>query len=143
MKYVKSVGTAVLSLGMCSLVLVGCTTDQSNAGDRPEQGTTLDDAAGTAGSVASTVGERAGSLFDDAKVRAFIVAFRAQYGALAENRDDNAIKNLLMSTCTEIASGTDESSVVADLELEAASGDARPSTEQAQRIFDQAELACP
>lgn len=135
MKIVKS---AVLSLGMCSLVLAGCSSqDQAAAND------SLDNAAGSASSVAASVGERAGTLFDDAKVQAFVVAFRAQFGALAENRDDTAIKNLLTSTCTEIAAGTDESSVVAQLEVEAAAGDVGPSTEQAQRIFDQAKLACP
>lgn len=138
MMFAKSLGTAAVSLGLCSLVLVGCSSE-----DRSDANDTLDNAAGTASSVASSVGERAGSLFDDAKVHAFVVAFRAQFGALAESRDDNAIKNLLTSTCTEIASGTDESAVVAELEFEAASGENRPTTEQAQRIFDQAALACP
>lgn len=134
MKIVKP----ALSLVLCSLVLAGCSSE-----DRSDANETLDGVAGSASSVASSVGERAGSLFDDVKVQAFVAAFRAQFGELADGRDDTAITNLLTSTCTEIAGGADESSVVADLEIEAASGDSRPSTEQAQRIYDQARLACP
>ncbi|WP_139279986.1 hypothetical protein [Rhodococcoides yunnanense] len=126
--------TSTLSL---ALVLAGCSSD-----DQSDANQSLDNAASSASSVAASVGEQAGNLFDDAKVTAFVVAFRAQFGALAENRDDNAIKSLLTSTCTEIAGGTDESAVVAQLEIEAASDDAKPSTEQAQRIYDQAKLAC-
>ncbi|SNS40406.1 hypothetical protein [Rhodococcoides kyotonense] len=134
MKFRKLAITSGLSL---ALVLAGCSAD-----DQADANQTLDNAAGSASSVAASVGEQAGNLFDDAKVQAFVVAFRAQFGALAENRDDNAIKALLNSTCVEIASGTDESAIVSELEVEAASGDARPSTEQAQRIYDQAKLAC-
>lgn len=136
MKFAKALGPAIVSAALFSLV--GCSAE-----DRSEADQTLDNAASSASSVAGSVGERAGNLFDDAKVEAFVVAFRAQFGGLAENRDDNAIRNLLTSTCTEITSGTDESSVVADLEIEAASGDVTPSTEDAQRIYDQAALACP
>lgn len=131
-------GTTALVLAVSSAILTGCSSQ-----DRSEADDTLSDVAGSASSVASSVGERAGSLFDDAKVQGFVVAFRTQFGALADSRDDTAIENLLTSTCTEIASGTDESSIVSQLEIEAASGDAKPSTEQAQRIFDQAKLACP
>lgn len=134
MKFRTLALTSGLSL---ALVVAGCSSeDQSDANQ------TLDNAAGSASSVAASLGEQAGNLFDDAKVEAFVVAFRAQFGALADSRDDNAIKALLNSTCAEIASGTDESTVVSELEVEAASGDVRPSTEQAQRIYDQAKLAC-
>jgi hypothetical protein len=134
MKFRKLAVASGLSL---ALLVAGCSSD-----DRSDANQTLDNAAGSASSVAASLGEQAGNLFDDAKVQAFVVAFRTQFGALAENRDDNAIKALLNSTCVEIASGADESTVVSELEVEAASGDARPSTEQAQRIYDQAKLAC-
>lgn len=129
---------AALTIGICSLALAGCSTD-----DRSEANQSLDSVAGSASSIAASVGERAGGLLDEAKVGTFVAAFRAQFGGLAENRDDNAIKNLLTSTCTEIVNGADESAIVADLEVEAASGGVKPTTEQAQRIFDQAKLACP
>lgn len=134
MKIVKP----ALTLALCSIVLAGCSTE-----DRSDANETLDGVAGSASSVASSVGEQAGNLLDEAKVEVFVAAFRARFGELADSRDDTAIKNLLTSTCTEIASGSDESSVVADLEIEAASGQVRPSTEQAQQIYDQAKLACP
>lgn len=133
-----SVRLAALSIGACSLVLAGCSSaEQSDAAD------SLDSVGASASSVVGDVGDRAESLFDDAKVRTFVLAFRAQFGALADSRDDAAIEQLLTDTCAEIASGTDESAIVAELEVEAASEDVAPSTEQAQRIFDQAELACP
>lgn len=129
---------AAVAVTACSIVLSGCSSAEQTDANQ-----TLDSVGASASSVVGDVGDRADTLFDDAKVRTFVVAFRAQFGALAENRDDAAIEELLTNTCAEIASGADESAIVAELEVEAASGDATPSTEQAQRIFDQAELACP
>ncbi len=134
----KSVRLATVSAGVCSLVLAGCSS-----AEQTEANETVNSVGASASGVVGDVGDRAESLFDDAEVRTFVLAFRAQFGALAESRDDAAIEELLTNTCAEIASGADESAIVAELEVEAASGEAKPSTEQAQRIFDQAELACP
>ncbi|OZC55187.1 hypothetical protein CH267_11295 [Rhodococcus sp. 06-621-2] len=138
MTIVSRTRTAALSVVIGALLLAGCTAEDRSDADR-----SLENAAGSASSIATSVRDRAGSVFDEAKVQAFVVAFRAQFGGLAEGRDDTAIENLLSSTCTEIAGGTPESDIVAQLEVEAAEGDAVPTTEQAQRIYDQAALACP
>ncbi|WP_244165141.1 hypothetical protein [Rhodococcoides fascians] len=138
MTIVSRTRTAALSVVIGALLLAGCTAEDRSDADR-----SLENAAGSASSIATSVRDRAGSVFDEAKVQAFVVAFRAQFGGLAEGRDDTAIENLLSSTCNEIAGGTPESDIVAQLEVEAAKGDAVPTTEQAQRIYDQAALACP
>src|SRR3546814_3684270 len=52
-----------------------------------------------------------GNAIDQGKTALFVATFRGAYAPLAENRDDADIEEILTTTCTEVANGTDEAEV--------------------------------
>lgn len=139
-----------------SFVLTGCSSeDQQNAQDTAQNAAdslgdaaqgALDSAESAAPGLQSTAADAldsAGNTFDDAKRATFVAAYRAQFETLAEGRSDEDIEALLGSTCQQIADGRDEAEIKTEIESLATNNGNAPSADEANRIFDQAELACP
>ncbi|MBH0120412.1 hypothetical protein ACWDUD_08645 [Rhodococcus sp. NPDC003382] len=130
---------AVLSLAACSdddSDSASVTTDNSVEMQTPtEEETTADETT-----VTST--DELGA-FDQAKLSAFVVAFRTGYSDLSENRDDASIENIVITSCNDLASGADEQQVTQQIMTLAANNDVQPTAEQAEQIYDLVTPACP
>lgn len=83
------------------------------------------------------------SAVDEAKLTAFVAAFRTGYSELAENRSDEDIEKIVTESCTHLAAGADKQTVTVEIETLAANDDNRPTPEQAENIYNLVAPACP
>ncbi|NKR97551.1 hypothetical protein ACQ86I_10325 [Prescottella equi] len=81
--------------------------------------------------------------FDQAKIDAFVVAFRTGYSDLSEDRDDDSIENIVIASCNDLANGVSEEQVTEKIRVLAANKGTEPSQDQAERIYDIVTPACP
>ena len=81
--------------------------------------------------------------FDQAKLDAFVVAFRSGYSDLSEDRDDDSIENIVIASCNDLANGVSEEQVTEKIRVLAANKGTEPSQDQAERIYDIVTPACP
>lgn len=58
--------------------------------------------------------------FDQAKLDAFVVAFRTGYSDLSEDRDDDSIENIVIASCNDLANGISEEQVTEKIRVLAA-----------------------
>ena len=148
--------SAITAAAAAALLITGCSSeDQQNASDTAGNLlTSANEAAGDVGnsiesaspgiqSSAAGALDRAGELFDDAKGETFVAAYKTQFASLADGKSDDDIKALLTSTCQQISDGADQPTVVASIQQEAANNGTNPSEDVANRIYDQAKIACP
>ncbi|WP_420749721.1 hypothetical protein [Rhodococcus sp. O3] len=135
---------AVLSLAACGdddSDSASVTTDNSVEMQTPtEEETTAGETTADETTVTST--DELGA-FDQAKLSAFVVAFRTGYSDLSENRDDASIENIVITSCNDLASGADEQQVTQQIMTLAANNDVQPTPEQAEQIYDLVTPACP
>ncbi len=82
-------------------------------------------------------------MIDQAKLAAFVVAFRTGYSELAQDRDDTSIELIVLQSCDDIASGVDEQQVTDEIRTLAAHNGNEPTQDQAERIYDMVTPACP
>jgi len=96
----------------------------------------------TTGETSVTSTSQLGTI-DQAKLDSFVVAFRAGYSDLSENRDDASIENIVISSCNDLANGIDEQQVTEKIRTLAANKGTEPSQDQAEHIYDMVTPACP
>ncbi|MFZ2529688.1 MAG: hypothetical protein WAX14_18865 [Rhodococcus sp. (in: high G+C Gram-positive bacteria)] len=132
---------AVLSLAACSDDDSGSESVTVTTTETVEsQPTTSEETTTTTTSVTSS--DQLGR-FDQTKLAAFVVAFRTGYSDLSEDRDDASIEDIVIASCNDLASGVSEEQVTERIVMLAANGEAQPSPEQAERIYDLVTPACP
>ncbi|MGW6660657.1 hypothetical protein [Rhodococcus sp. NPDC055024] len=134
MRIAAAVGAAaivVLGLTACS------TEDQDNAQNKISEAVTSGQQA------LETAKQSAGNAIDQGKTALFVATFRGAYAPLSENRDDADIEEILTTTCTEVANGTDEAKVKATITDLAENNGNKPTDEQAGHIYDLAKATCP
>ena len=142
----KIIATALVGAGAV-LPLAGCgdgnddntdTTMQTSMEMPATTETESEESAPT--SVTST--DQLGT-FDQAKLDAFVVAFRSGYSDLSEDRDDDSIENIVIASCNDLANGVSEEQVTEKIRVLAANKGTEPSQDQAERIYDIVTPACP
>ncbi|NRI68988.1 hypothetical protein C7T36_29020 [Rhodococcus sp. AD45-ID] len=132
------IAAAVVAATIVVLGLTACSEEQTNdAQDKVNS-------AITSGQQAfETAKESAGNAIDQGKSALFVATFRGAYAPLAADRDDADIEKILTTTCDEVAKGTDEAEVKAEIITLAENNGTVPTQEQADHIFSLAKAACP
>lgn len=123
----NSTALTIAAAGLFALVACGSDDDGN---EMPAHGT-----SGVVTSVESAV--------DEAKLTAFVAAFRTGYSELAENRSDEDIEKIVTESCTHLAAGADKQTVTVEIETLAANDGNRPTPEQAENIYNLVAPACP
>ena len=123
----KPIALTIAAAGMLSLV--ACSSGDEGGGT-PDY-----DAGGVATSASSAV--------DNAKLMAFVVAFRTGYSDLAENRSDEDIEEIVTESCAHLAAGADKQTVTVDIETLAANDGTKPTPEQSENIYNLVAPSCP
>lgn len=131
---------AVLSLAACSNDDSGSESVTVTTTKTVESQPTTSEETTTTTSVTSS--DQLGR-FDQTKLAAFVVAFRTGYSDLSNDRDDASIEDIVIASCNDLASGVSEEQVTERIVTLAANGEAQPSPEQAERIYDLVTPACP
>nr|WP_232284747.1 MULTISPECIES: hypothetical protein [Rhodococcus] len=93
-------------------------------------------------SVASSAAERAGDIFDKAKLDVFVAAFRTGYPQLSADRETQDIESIVTETCPLIDEGASDQEVNAKVQEVAANGSTVPDEDQAARIAQLVRVAC-
>lgn len=149
--YVSRRVLCVITAVACAGVLSACGEDDSatSEGVRSSAGVAVtsvqegaEGAASSVQSAASSVAERAGDWFDDAKLGAFVTAFRAAYPNLSSDRETQSIETIVTETCPLIESGADDAEVNAKVGELATNGSTEPTDDQAARIAQLVRVAC-
>ncbi|NKS54051.1 hypothetical protein GS500_13795 [Rhodococcus hoagii] len=142
----KIIATALVGAGAV-LPLAGCGAGNDDNTDTTMQTsmempatTETESEESTPTSVTST--DQLGT-FDQAKLDAFVVAFRSGYSDLSEDRDDDSIENIVIASCNDLANGVSEEQVTEKIRVLAANKGTEPSQDQAERIYDIVTPACP
>lgn len=142
----KIIATALVGAGAV-LPLAGCGDGNDDSTDTTMQTsmempatTETESEESTPTSVTST--DQLGT-FDQAKIDAFVVAFRSGYSDLSEDRDDDSIENIVIASCNDLANGVSEEQVTEKIRVLAANKGTEPSQDQAERIYDIVTPACP
>ncbi|MBM4693670.1 hypothetical protein GS434_08045 [Rhodococcus hoagii] len=142
----KIIATALVGAGAV-LPLAGCGDGNDDNTDTTMQTsmempatTETESEESTPTSVTST--DQQGT-FDQAKLDAFVVAFRSGYSDLSEDRDDDSIENIVIASCNDLANGVSEEQVTEKIRVLAANKGTEPSQDQAERIYDIVTPACP
>ncbi len=142
----KVIATALVGAGAV-LPLAGCGDGNDDNTDTTMQTsmempatTETESEESTPTSVTST--DQLGT-FDQAKLDAFVVAFRSGYSDLSEDRDDDSIENIVIASCNDLANGVSEEQVTEKIRVLAANKGTEPSQDQAERIYDIVTPACP
>ena len=82
-------------------------------------------------------------MIDQAELASFVVAFRAGYSELTQDRDDSSIELIVLQSCDDIGNGVDEQQVTDEIRTLAAHNGNEPTQDQAERIYDMVTPACP
>ncbi|WP_145237246.1 hypothetical protein [Prescottella equi] len=142
----KIIATALVGAGAV-LPLAGCGDGNDDNTDTTMQTsmempatTETESEESTPTSVTST--DQLGT-FDQAKLDAFVVAFRSGYSDLSEDRDDDSIENIVIASCNDLANGVSEEQVTEKIRVLAANKGTEPSQDQAERIYDIVTPVCP
>lgn len=142
----KIIATALVGAGAV-LPLAGCGDGNDDNTDTTMQTsmempatTETESEESTPTSVTST--DQLGT-FDQAKLDAFVVAFRSGYSDLSEDRDDDSIENIVIASCNDLANGVSEEQVTEKIRVLAANKGTEPSQDQTERIYDIVTPACP
>lgn len=93
----------------------------------------------TASSAVSGIGKA----WDDAKLTAFVAAFRTAYPNLSSDRDDESIESIVKETCTAREAGASDEEQVAKVKEVATNDGTVPTEDQANRILQLVKPACP
>ena len=135
---VMRIAAAVGAAAIVVLGLTACSTeDQDNAQNKISEAVTSGQQA------LETAKQSAGNAIDQGKTALVVATFRGAYAPLAENRDDADIEEILTTTCTEVANGTDEAEVKTKITDLAENNGNKPTDEQAGHIYELAKATCP
>ncbi|MEU5841969.1 hypothetical protein [Rhodococcus sp. NPDC047139] len=93
-------------------------------------------------SVASSAADRAGDIFDEAKLDVFVAAFRAGFPALSADRETQSIESIVTEACPLIDAGASDQEVNAKVGELATNGSTVPDEDQAARIAQLVRVAC-
>ncbi|QCQ93325.1 hypothetical protein [Rhodococcus sp. SGAir0479] len=146
----KAIATAAIGIAaVTSLVACGnddsdetpATTENETTTSMMEEPTTTAENT-TAGETSVTSTDQLGT-FDQAKIDAFVAAFRTRYSDLSQDRDDDSIENIVIDSCQQLANGVDEQQVTEKIRVSAANGGTQPTQEEAEQIYDMVTPACP
>ncbi|MFM1722481.1 MULTISPECIES: hypothetical protein [Rhodococcus] len=142
----KIIATALVGAGAV-LTLAACGDDKDDSTDTTmqtsmEMPATTETETGEASPTSVTSTEQLGTV-DQAKLDAFVVAFRTGYSDLSEDRDDDSIENIVITSCNDLANGVSEEQVTDKIRVLAANKGTEPSQDQAERIYDIVTPACP
>lgn len=77
-----------------------------------------------------------------ARLAAFVVAFRAEYSELAQDRDDASIETIALRSCEDITNGIDDQLVSAEIRSLASNNGTEPDETDVQHIYDMATTVC-
>jgi len=142
----KIIATALVGAGAV-LTLTACGDDNDDSTDTTmqtsmEMPATTETETGESSPTSVTSTEQLGTV-DQAKLDAFVVAFRTGYSDLAEDRDDDSIENIVITSCNDLANGVSEEQVTDKIRVLAANKGTEPSQDQAEQIYDIVTPACP
>ncbi|MFC4372619.1 hypothetical protein ACFO5K_00790 [Nocardia halotolerans] len=79
---------------------------------------------------------------DPGKAAMFVVSYRNAFPKLAQDRDDAAVRGVLDHTCSDVAAGVSEADTVAGVVRRTENGATTATQEEAQAIYEMAELMC-
>ncbi len=99
-------------------------------------------AASSVQSIASSAADRAGDIFDEAKIDVFVAAFRAGFPSLSADRETQSIEAIVSETCPLIDGDASDREVNAKVAEVAANGSTVPDEDQAARIAQLVRVAC-
>lgn len=142
----KIIATALVGAGAV-LTLTACGDDNDDSTDTTmqtslEMPATTETETGESSPTSVTSTEQLGTV-DQAKFDAFVVTFRTGYSDLSEDRDDDSIENIVITSCNDLANGVSEEQVTDKIRVLAANKGTEPSQDQAEQIYDIVTPACP
>jgi hypothetical protein len=142
----KMIATALVGAGAV-LTLTACGDDNDDSTDTTmqtsmEMPATSETESGESSPTSVTSTEQLGTV-DQAKLDAFVVAFRSGYSDLSQDRDDDSIENIVITSCNDLANGVSEEQVTDKIRMLAANRGTEPSQDQAEQIYDIVTPACP
>lgn len=117
------------SATLFTLLLAGCNDDTA--------GSAASSTTASAGSSAA-----AGDAPDNIKAGTFVVSFRTAFPKLADGKDNNKIRDVLVETCKDVKDGKSEDAVVQNIIKHTKTGSVEASKEEAQAIYQMAKLLC-
>ena len=130
--------------------VTACTGDGTSDETKAKISSAVTSTPGSGEGLRSSVQETASSAasgiagaWDEAKLTAFVAAFRTAYPNLSSDRDDASIESIVVQTCPDIDSGASDEELVAKVPAVAANGGTAPTGDQAQRILQLVRPACP
>lgn len=132
------IAAAVVAAAFVVLGLSACSEEQTNDAQNK-----VNSAITSGRQAVESVKESAGTAIDQGKTALFVATFRGGFGPLAVDRDDADIEAILTTTCTEVANGTDEKAVKAEISALAKNNGTAPTAEQTDHIYSLAKAACP
>ncbi|MEV6430141.1 hypothetical protein [Nocardia sp. NPDC051463] len=120
------------SATLLTLLLAGCNDD--TAGSAASSTT-----AGAGSSVSAAGGD---APIDNFRAGTFVVSFRTAFPKLADGKDDNKIRDVLVETCKDVKDGKSEDPVVQNIIKHTKTGSVEASKDEAQAIYQMAKLLC-
>lgn len=82
-------------------------------------------------------------LIDQAKLAAFVAAFRTRYPDLSIDRDDESIQEIVLDTCDDIAEGASDQQINDEVRDNAEHDGAVPTQDEVEQIRQMVAPACP
>jgi hypothetical protein len=116
-----------------ALFVTGCSDDEPTAQEATSSSASA--AMSSARSTAESLQNKAGEMWDDAKVGGFVAAYKAAYAPLAEGKSDEDIKAILVDTCGDISDGKSEAEVKDELSERASNNGDKPSSMQVDTMY--------
>lgn len=130
---------------VCALTSCG-SSDESNEESQSQLSaivTSANSAISSGREAVESAADEAGSAFDDAKLSAFVTAFRAGYPNLADGRNDDDIESIVTDSCAKIDDGADEKAVSEEIANLAENDGTKPTEDQVGTIYNLVKATCP
>lgn len=131
---------AALIVAGALVSLPACGNDDTNTETATTTSNTAESTTVQISSVTSTADL---GMIDQAKLAAFVVAFRTAYADLSQDRDDESIQEIVFSSCNAIADGATEQEVTKEIRDLAANDGTEATQSQAEQIYKLVTPACP
>ncbi|MGG7100132.1 hypothetical protein [Rhodococcus sp. 24CO] len=142
----KTIASIAVAGALASAVACGSDDTDQSTSDGMDNGTEQMTTPPTGGMTEESEPETSPTdlgMIDQAKLASFVVAFRAGYSELAQDRDDSSIELIVLQSCEGIANGVDEQQVTDEIRTLAAHNGNEPTQDQAEQIYDMVTPACP
>ncbi|WP_226949774.1 hypothetical protein [Rhodococcus rhodochrous] len=144
------VPAAVVAIA-AAFALTACSSDDSSSNEDVRSSADVavtsvqeqaEGAISSVQSIASSAAQRAGHIFDKAKLDIFVAAFRTGYPQLSADRETQDIESIVTETCPLIDEGASDQEVNAKVQEVATNGSTAPDEDQAARIAQLVRAAC-